>query len=136
MRQFTRLNSTGSLKRDNFNGTIYSYSTPIFREFALEDSDGNIKKLIDVFNDTYYSATTRKHQSNIDYKKASADLILHYCPYGEWTLETGLKNEITMAEYELEKLQNKTRKLGKRQAEKLETLTKILQELKELYAEV
>ena len=83
MRRFTKLNSTGSLCQDNFNSTIYSYNTPIYQEFFVGS------KTLKVFNDTYYSATTRKHQSNVDYKKASADLILHYCPYNEWTLETG-----------------------------------------------
>ena len=130
MKQFTKLNSTGSLIRDNFDNTIYSYRTPIYQEFFIGS------KTLKVFNDTYYSVTTRKHQANIRHKESNADLILHYCPYGEWTLETGLKNEITMAEYELNKLNNKTRKLGTRQAEQKEYLTKRLQELKQLYAEV
>lgn len=126
----TRLNSTGTLTVE-LNGTIVSYDTPIYREFTLSNG-----KLLKVFNDTYYSTTTRKHQGIIRYKEINSDLILHRCPYGDWSLDTGLKNEITMTEHELEKLQNKTRKLGKRQAETLETLTKRLQELQKLYAEV
>ena len=125
-----RINSTGTLALE-LNNTIVSYATPIYREFTLSNG-----KLLKVFNDTYYSATTRKHQAIIRYKEFESDLVLHYCPYGEWSLDTGLKNEITMTEHELENLQNKTRKLGKRQAERLETLTKRLQELKELYEEV
>ena len=127
----TKLNSTGSLYRDNINGDIVSYSTPIYREFTLNNG-----KVLKVFNDTYYSATTRKHQAIIrDYEKQS-DIVFHYCPYNNWSLDTGLKNEISMTEYELEKLQNKTRKLGTRQAEELETLKARLQELQKLYAEV
>lgn len=130
MRQFTKLNASGSLIRDDFDGIIYSYRTPIYFEVALKD------KTLKVFNNTYYSHTTRKHQNNLSGYMTQADIILNYCPYGNFTLETGLKNEITMTECELEKLNNKTRKLGKRQDETLENLTKRLQELQKLYTEV
>ena len=123
-----KLNSTGSLLE--VGDFIYSYDTPIYKEFIHNG------KVFKVFNDTYYSTTTRKHQAKIGHLKSYADLIVHNCPYGEWTLETALKNEISMTEYELKKLQNKTRKLGKRQAEKLETLKARLQELQNLYKEV
>lgn len=123
-----RLNSTGSLLQ--IGDCIYSYKTPIYKEFI---HNGEVFK---VFNDTYYSATTRKHQAQIGHLRSYADLIVHYCPYGEWSLDTALKNEITMTECELEKLQNKTRKLGKRQAEQLENLKTRLQTLQKLYAEV
>lgn len=123
-----RLNSTGSLLQ--VGDFIYSYRTPIYKEFI---HNGEVFK---VFNDTFYSMTTRKHQAKIGYLKNYADLIVHYCPYGEWSLDTALKNEISITEYELEKLQNKTRKLGKRQAEKLESLKTKLQTLQNLYAEV
>ena len=124
-----RLNSTGTLT-ETFDGIIVSYRTPIYREFQTNT------RVLKVFNDTYYSATTRKHQARISDYKNYADLILHYCPYGDWSLDTALKNEISITEYELEKLNNKTRKLGKRQAEQKEYLTKRLQELQKLYAEV
>lgn len=126
----TRLNSTGTLTRE-LDNTIVSYRTPIYREFTLSTG-----KVLKVFNDTYYSATTRKHQANIREYQFISDIVFHYCPYGNWSLDTALKNEISMVKYELEKLQNKTRKLGKRQAENLETLKARLQELQKLYAEV
>ena len=89
-----------------------------------------------MFNNTYYSATTRKHQANIREYQFIADIVFHYCPYGNWSLDTAFKNEISMTEHELEKLQNKTRKLGKRQAEELETLKDRLNTLQKLYTEV
>lgn len=129
-REYEKLNSTGSLLRHVPTNTIYSYRTPIYQEFCTR------KGLLKVFNDTYYSATTRKHQASIrDYEKQS-NIVFHYCPYGNWSLDTAFKNEISMTEYELEKLQNKTRKLGKKQAEQLENLKTRLQELQKLYAEV
>lgn len=123
-----RLNSTGSLLQ--VGDFIYSYRTPIYKEFIR---NGEVFK---VFNDTFYSMTTRKHQAQIGHLRSYADLIVHYCPYGNWSLDTAFKNEISMTEYELEKLQNKTRKLGKRQTEQLENLKTRLQELQKLYQEV
>lgn len=123
-----RLNSTGSLLQ--VGDFIYSYRTPIYKEFIV---NGEVFK---VFNDTFYSMTTRKHQSKIGYLKNYADLILHNCPYGEWDLNIGLKSEIYVTKHELKTLENKTRKLGTRQAEQKEHLTKRLQELQKLYKEV
>ena len=125
-----RLNSTGTLSRE-LDGTIVSYSTPIYREFTLSNG-----KVLKVFNDTYYSATTRKHQANIREYEFYADIVFHYCPYGNWSLETAFKNEISMTENEIEKLEKKTRKLGKRQAEQLENLKALLKILQNLYQEV
>lgn len=125
-----KLNSTGTLT-ETFDGTIVSYKTPIYREFTLSNG-----KVLKVFNDTYYSATTRKHQANIREYQFSSDIVFHYCPYGNWSLDTAFKNEISMTEYNIEKLENKTRKLGKRQAEQLENLKTRLQTLQDLYAEV
>lgn len=129
-REYKKLNATGSLLRHIPTNTIYSYSTPIYQEFCTRNG------LLKVFNDTYYSTTTRKHQSKISEYKTESDIVFHYCPYGNWSLDTAFKNEITMTEYELEKLQNKTRKLGKRQIKQLEQLQDRLQELQNLYAEV
>lgn len=125
-----RLNSTGSLSRE-LDGTIVSYSTPIYREFTLNNG-----KLLKVFNNTYYSATTRKHQAIVKEYGIYADVVFHYCPYGNWSLDTAFKNEISMTQYEIEKLENKTRKLGKRQAEQLKNLKGLLKILQNLYAEV
>lgn len=80
--------------------------------------------------------TTRKHQSNIREYQLNADIVFHYCPYGNWSLNTAFKNEISMTEYELEKLENKTRKLGKRQAEQLENLKTRLHKLQKLHKEI
>lgn len=129
-REYEKFNTTGSCYRHIPTNTIYSYRTPIYQEFTTR------KGLLKVFIDTFYSMTTRKHQGIIWRYITQSDIVFHYCPYGNWSLDTAFKNEITMTEYELEKLQNKTRKLGKRQAEKLETLTKRLQTLQDLYAEV
>ena len=129
-REYRKFNSTGSLIEHIPTHTIYSYATPIYQEFCTR------KGLLKVFNNTLYSRTTRIHQARIrDYEKQS-DVVFHYCPYGNWSLDTAFKNEISMTEYELEKLQNKTRKLGKRQAEELETLKKRLEVLQNLYQEV
>lgn len=64
-----KLNSTGSLWMD-CNGYAYSYNTQL---------TGNFKGL-SVFNNTFYSMTTRKHQSN--FNKNNFDLILVTCKYG------------------------------------------------------
>lgn len=130
IKDYKKLNSTGTLFEHIPTNTIYSYRTPIYQEFCTR------KGLLKVFNDTYYSATTRKHQANIRTYKTQSDIIFHYCPYGNYSLDTAFKNEISMTEYELEKLQNKTRKLGKKQVEKLESLKTRLQELQKLYTEV
>lgn len=129
-REYKKLNSTGSLVKHIPTNTIYSYSTPIYQEFYTR------KGLSRVFNDTFYSRTTRKHQAKIMEYKVIANIVFHYLPYGNWSLDTAFKNEISMTEYELEKLENKTRKLGKRQAEQLENLKTKLQELQKLYSEI
>lgn len=130
IKNYKKLNSTGTLFEHIPTNTIYSYRTPIYQEFCTR------KGLLKVFNDTYYSTTTRKHQGKVYRYRLQADIVFHYCPYGNWDLNTGFKNEISITEYELKKLQNKTRKLGKRQVEKLESLKTRLQELQKLYTEV
>lgn len=129
-KEYKKLNSTGSLSKHIPTNTIYSYATPIYEEFCTR------KGLLRVFNDTYYSRTTGKHQANIRDYQFNADVVFHYCPYGNWSLDTAFKNEISMTEYNIEKLESKTRKLGKRQAEQLDNLKTRLQELQDLYAEV
>lgn len=131
IREYQKLNSTGSLLKHVPTDTIYSYDTPIYREFTL--SSGRVLK---VFNNTYYSTTTRKHQAQIGHLRGYADLIVHYCPFGEWDLNTALNNEIKMVQYNIETLSNKPRKLGKRQAERLEYFKDRLNTLQKLYAEV
>lgn len=129
-KEYEKFNTTGTFYIHVPTNTVYSYNTPIYQEFCTR------KGLLRVFNDTSYSMTTSKHQSKLWGYRTQSDVVFHYCPCGNWSLDTAFKNEISMTEYELEKLQNKTRKLGKRQAEKLETLTKRLQELQKLYEEI
>ena len=88
-KEYEKLNSIGSLSRHIPTNIIYSYRTPIYQEFYT------VKGLLKCFNDTYYSRSTCKHQAQIGHLRGYADLIVHYCPYGEWSLDTALKNEIT-----------------------------------------
>lgn len=125
-----RLNSTGSLSRE-LDGTIVSYRTPIYREFTLKNG-----KVLKVFNDTYYSATTRKHQANIREYEKQSDVVFHNCPYGDWSLVEAFQNEIYTTKYDIRLLENKKRKLGKRQAEQLKNLKTRLEVLQNLFAEV
>lgn len=129
-RDYKKLNTTGSCYKHVPTNTYYSYSTPIYQEFTT------CKGLLKVFNNTFYSMTTRKHQGIIERYSPTPDVVFYHCPFGNWSLDTGLKNEITMTEYQLEELENKTRKLGKRQAEQLEQLKTRLQELQKLYEEI
>lgn len=62
------LNTTGSLWMSN-DGNVFSYSTQL---------TGNYKGL-SVFNNTFYSMTTRKHQAQ--FNKSNFDLILDTCQY-------------------------------------------------------
>lgn len=130
IKEYEKLNTTGSCYKHIPTDTIYSYRTPIYQEFLI--GTGKIK----CFNDTYYSMTTRKHQGIIWRYRNQSDIIFHYCPYGYWTLDTALKNEITMVTKELTELQNKNRKLGKRQTETLKELQNRLDKLTKLYEEV
>lgn len=129
-KEYEKFNTTGSCYKHVPTNTIYSYRTPIYQEFCTR------KGLLKVFNDTFYSMTTRKHQGIIWRYKNQSDIVFHYCPYGNWSLDTAFKNEISMTEHELEKLENKKRKLGKRQAETLAGLKNKLQMLQDLYEEI
>lgn len=129
-KEYEKFNSTGTFYEHVPTNTVYSYNTPIYQEFCTR------RGLLKCFNNTYYSNTTRKHQANLWGYKTQSDIIFHHCSYGNWSLDTAFRNEITMTEYELEKLQNKTHKLGKRQAERLEALKARLKELKDLYTEI
>ena len=130
LKEYKKLNSTGTYSRHIPTDTIYSYRTPIYQEFCTRI--GKLK----VFNDTYYSATTRKHQALAWRYSAQSDIVFHYCPFGYWGLDTAFKNEISMVEYEIEKLENKKRKLGVRQAEQLIDLRMRLKFLQKLYSQI
>ena len=80
-----KLNSTGSLWLDA-NANAYSYRTQLTGYFK------NLK----VFNNTFYSRTTRKHQAQ--FNKSNFDLILTTCKYSTRLepdeIEQAIKNEI------------------------------------------
>lgn len=61
-----KLNSTGSLWQDS-EGNAYSYNTQLTNSY----------KGLKVFNNTFYSMTTRKHQAYFRYD--NFDLILTTC---------------------------------------------------------
>lgn len=63
-----KLNSTGSLWEDNA-GNTYSYNTQLTGTY----------KGLKVFNNTFYSMTTRKHQAKFD--KNNFNLILTTCRF-------------------------------------------------------
>lgn len=100
-----KLNSTGTLWLDD-NGNAYSYNTQLTNHY----------KGLRVFNNTYYSSTTRKHQAQFD--KNSFDLILNCCRYGTRLqpieIENAIKEELKILDYnllELEAERNTRKKL-------------------------
>ena len=117
-----KLNSTGSLKK--IGTTIYSYSTPIYKEFTNKQG-----KVLRVFNNTYYSHTTRKHQSKC--YEPNADLVVNYAPYGDWSLDTVIKNELIMLHQEYYKLDNKKR-LGCNQIARKDEIEKSIKKLEQI----
>ena len=90
-----KLNSTGSLWLDN-NGYAYSYKTQLTNHY----------KDLRIFNNTYYSRTTRKHQAKFD--KKSFDLILNYCKYytrlQPYEIRHAIRTEIKILDYQLNEL--------------------------------
>ena len=93
-----KLNSTGSLWLDN-NFNVYSYNTQLTGWY----------KGLSVFNNTFYSRTTRKHQAQFkDYKY---DLILVTCRYSTRLdvdeVEKAIKDEIANIDWEFCQLLDK-----------------------------
>lgn len=133
---YEKLNSTGSCWRSIEDGTIYSYSTPLFKLFNTKIG------IIAVVNHTFYSMTTRKHQ-NIVRDYVPVDVLAHiykvldvyHQDYSLQDIQTILHNEILMLSYELELLNNKKR-LGKNQKQTKIELEKTISELKQLQTEV
>lgn len=80
-----KLNTTGSLWLNN-DGNAYSYNTQLTGSY----------KGLSVFNNTYYSMTTRKHQRY--FNKNNFDLILTTCRYSTRLqpdeVEKAIKDEI------------------------------------------
>ena len=79
----TDLNTTGSFWLDN-DGNYWSYKTQLTGYY----------KGYKVFNATYYSKMTRRHQSRIPLSDKKSALILHYCSFGKLDYEHEIKNEI------------------------------------------
>jgi hypothetical protein len=93
-----KLNTTGSLWMDA-NANAYSYNTQL---------TGNYKGL-SVFNNTFYSRTTRKHQAQ--FNKSNFDLILETCQYGtrltDYEVEKAIKYELDYIDDCLKELDKK-----------------------------
>lgn len=109
MRKF---NTTGSYYYND--GHYWSYDT------KLTDTYKGYK----LFNATWYSATTAKHQSKCRYDY-SYDIALHVCSYGDWDCLEMIKREIDDLKDQLEK-----RKAQKRETEKKK------QDIQELSAQI
>lgn len=122
-----KLNSTGSMRQDGT--TFYSYDTPIYKMFNTK-----VVGIIGVFNNTYYSHTTSKHQSYIR-RLVNVNIDLYNLPYGDWDLKTGLHNELAALDRELKELLNKKR-LGIRQQERKERIQKLIANYSLIYAEL
>lgn len=133
---YEKLNSTGSCWRSIEDGTIYSYSTPLFKVFNTKIG------IIAVLNHTFYSMTTRKHQNIVrdyrpldDYFRIDKVLDVYHQGYGLQDIQTVLHNEIRNLSYELELL-NEKKRLGKNQKQTKIELEKTISELKQLQTEV
>ena len=93
-----KLNATGTFWMDE-NGNAYSYRTQLTGYFK------NLK----VFNNTFYSRTTRKHQAQ--FNKSNFDLILTTCRFGTNLqpdeIEQAIKYELNYIDYCLKELDTK-----------------------------
>ena len=93
-----KLNSTGSLWLDE-NGNAYSYNTQLTGDY----------KGLSVFNNTFYSGTTRKHQAQ--FNKNNFNLILTTCRFSTRLqpdeVEQAIKYELNYIDYCLKELDTK-----------------------------
>lgn len=105
------LNTTGSFYIDN-QGDYYSYDTQLTGCYLGECW----------YNDTYYSATTRKHQAEIPNEYKEFYHTLNHCYYGRQDWKQCIKYEIKYIEHELNIRFNK-RKTQKNK----ETIERLLQ---------
>lgn len=85
------LNTTGSFYVIGYN--YYSYNTQLTGYFADEFW----------YNNTYYSATTRKHQAALNRYYIDVDDLhtLNHCSYGNQDWSECIKDEIDTIKYEL-----------------------------------
>lgn len=93
-----KLNTTGSLWQDS-EGNSYSYNTQLTGTY----------KGLKIFNNTYYSTTTRKHQAY--FRGDKFDLILTTCNFStrlqDYEIERAIKDEIKNLDDELFELSKK-----------------------------
>lgn len=136
LKTYENFNTTGSCWQAIEDGTIYSYSTPIFKVFNTKVGT------IAVINNTFYSMTTRRHQSIRDcyrpledYPNIDRVLYLHHQGYGLGYIGDVLDNELRGLNFELSILNDKKR-LGKNQKQSKENLEKTITELRQLRMEV
>lgn len=106
-----RLNSTGSFWIDNC-GNYWSYSTRMTDNFK-----GKYFK-----NVGSYSYTTARHQSKMPY--ADFNHQLRCCPYGDWSIEKAIADEIEYCKNEIEYRLTKRKTIQNLEAIKDEVLKK------------
>lgn len=116
-----KINSTGSLSYAN--GSYWSYNT------KLTDSYNGYN----IMNNTYYSATTAKHQSYVRYEY-NYDISLHDCSYGDWNCKDMIKREIENLKNQLTKRQSQKRNTAKK-AEDIKYLTNQIKFLSDVIGE-
>lgn len=112
-----KLNTTGSYYHND--GKYWSYDT------KLTDSYNGYR----IFNNTFYSMTTRKHQSDCKYN-FSYDIELTQCGYGDWDCAGAIQNEIEHMEAELKTLEPKRN--TQKKLETIESLKNQIDFLKEV----
>lgn len=116
-----KLNSTGSLWMNN-DSNAFSYNTQLTGSY----------KSLRVFNNTFYSMTTRKHQGN--FNKNNFDLVLTTCDYGtrltNCEVEKAIKDEIADIDWQFCQL------LDKRNTKKKQATIKELLERKKFLVNV
>lgn len=105
-----KLNSTGSYY--TANGKYWSYDT------KLTDTYKGYR----IFNNTFYSMTTRKHQSDCKYG-LSYEIELTQCGYGDWDCVKSIQNEIDYIEAQLKTLETK-----RNTQKKLETVKQLTEQ--------
>ena len=93
-----KLNTTGSFWKDS-EGDYFSYNTQLTSNY----------KGLTVFNNTFYSMTTRKHQAS--FNKNNFDLILTTCRYSTRLqpdeIEKAIKYELYYIDDDLKELNQK-----------------------------
>lgn len=108
MSKATKLNSTGSFKM--VDGDYFSYNTRL---------SANYKGYLFI-NRTYYSTTTRKHQSKTPFVPYNQQL--EDCPLGDWNIQEQIRGEINR----LSRLHNYLK--SKRQTQKNKTTQEKIKE--------